>query len=45
MTKTIRLHVLAALSVLVATGIKAQENDFKVTAEADIVSQYIWRGQ
>lgn len=44
MKKVIRLFSLTALSLLGVATVEAQEKDIEVTVEADVVSQYIWRG-
>lgn len=43
--KKVREIILVAIAVLFSTGVEAQENDIEATISADIVSQYIWRGQ
>lgn len=44
MEKVKRLF-LTALSLIGATAVEAQESDWQTTISADVVNQYIWRGQ
>ena len=45
MNRKVNRLCLAALLLGGATAAEAQENKIETTVEADIVSQYIWRGQ
>jgi hypothetical protein len=45
MKKVIRLFSLTALLLSGATAVEAQETKVEATIEADVVNQYIWRGQ
>ena len=45
MKKVIRLFSLTALSLFGAAAVEAQETKVETNIAADVVSQYIWRGQ